>query len=96
MSGSSPGARVNGTAAALPETWRKLVAEGVSEGRRNTEVARLTGHLLRQNVDVRVVLALLLPWNKCCCRPPLDDTEIVRTVNSIAMRELRRRGTDDY
>jgi hypothetical protein len=71
--------------------WRDLVAEGVGEGQRNSSVAKLAGHLLRRYVDPVVVLELLLAWNAGRCRPPLPDTEIITTVNSIAGRELTRR-----
>ena len=39
-----------------PEGWRRLVAEGVSEGRRNDAIARLAGHLLRRRIDPYVAL----------------------------------------
>jgi hypothetical protein len=79
--------------AAMPETWRKLIAEGVAEGRRNDAVARLAGHLLRPGPkDPFLVLDVLRVWNATRCRPPLDDVELVRTVNSIAAREIARRG----
>jgi len=85
-------AKSNGHIAELPESWRKLVGEGVTEGRRNVAVARLAGHLLRKHVDSHVALDLCRTWNACCCRPPLTDAEIVRTVNSIAGCEIARRG----
>lgn len=75
-----------------PEEWRRLVSEGVEEGARNNAVASLAGHLLRRGVDPYVVLELALIWNRAKCRPPLDDEEVVATVNSIARREARRRG----
>jgi Bifunctional DNA primase/polymerase, N-terminal/Primase C terminal 1 (PriCT-1) len=78
--------------AELPENWRKLVTEGVAEGRRNEAIARLAGHLLRKYVDPLVVLDLCRVWNACRCQPALDDAEIIRTVNSIASREIARRG----
>lgn len=78
-------------AAELPETWRRLVAQGVGEGARNDAIARLTGLLLRHYVDPLVVLDLVRCWNATRCRPPLDDDELVRTIDSIARRELRRR-----
>src|SRR5215472_4982148 len=85
-------AKSNGHIAELPESWRKLVGEGVTEGQRNVAVARLAGHLLRKHVDPHVALDLCRTWNACCCRPPLTDAEIVRTVNSIAGCEIARRG----
>jgi hypothetical protein len=76
----------------LPEGWRRLVAEGVSEGRRNDAIARLAGHLLRRRIDPYVALDLCRVWNECRCHPPLAETEIYRTVSSIAAREFARRG----
>jgi putative DNA primase/helicase len=78
-------------ATAMEAGWRKLFAEGVSEGCRNSTVARITGHFLRHYIDPYVVLDVLRCWNACRCRPPLDEDELVRIVNSIAGRELARR-----
>lgn len=63
--------------------WRRLLAEGVPEGRRNSSIASLAGHLLHHQVDEAVVTELLLAWNRTRCRPPLPDDEVVRTVQSI-------------
>jgi hypothetical protein len=65
------------------EHWRHLVREGVDEGERNNTIASFTGHLLWHGVDLGVVEELLLCWNRVRCRPPLDDEEVVRTVESI-------------
>jgi Bifunctional DNA primase/polymerase, N-terminal/Primase C terminal 1 (PriCT-1) len=79
------------TMAATPERWRKLVAEGVAEGRRNDAVARLAGHLLRPGPkNPYLVLDLLRCWNAQRCHPPLAETELARTVKSICDRELAR------
>jgi hypothetical protein len=80
-----------GNAVAIGDGWRKLFAEGVSEGCRNTTVARLAGHFLRHYIDPYVTLDILRCWNACRCRPPLADAELVEILNSIAMRELARR-----
>jgi Bifunctional DNA primase/polymerase, N-terminal/Primase C terminal 1 (PriCT-1) len=71
--------------------WRELV-EGVSEGARNNAIATLAGHLLRRDVDAFVVLELMKTLNVARFQPPLTDRELTGTVNSIASRELRRRG----
>jgi hypothetical protein len=63
--------------------WRRLVREGVAEGRRNSTIASLTGHLLWHGVDPDVALELLLAWNRARCRPPLDDAEVAQVVASI-------------
>ena len=64
--------------------WRNLIKEGTLEGKRNTTIASLTGHLLWHGVDTEVAQELLLCWNRVRCRPPLSDDEVVRTVYSIA------------
>jgi hypothetical protein len=63
--------------------WRQLVHEGVDEGSRNSTLASLAGHLLRQGVDPQVALELLLAWNRVHCRPPLADNEVAQVVDSI-------------
>lgn len=83
----------NGTAATTPPSeWRDLVRDGVSEGQRNNAIARLAGYLLRRRVDAVVVLGLLISLNRTQCRPALDDSEVASIVDSIAGRELERRG----
>ena len=88
-------ARSNGgerAAAMLPESWRRLIAEGVTEGRRNDAIARLAGLLLCKKIDPFVALDLCHCWNACRCKPSLADAEVVRTVESIAGREIESRG----
>ena len=63
--------------------WQQLVKEGIGEGERNDTIASLTGHLLWHGVDTDVVMELLLCWNRVRCSPPLDDDEVIRTVQSI-------------
>lgn len=65
------------------EDWRTLVRDGVPEGRRNSTIASLTGHLLWHGVDPGVALELMLAWNRSRCRPPLDDAEVAQVVQSI-------------
>ena len=74
-----------------PDEWRQLVANGVREGERNQAVARVAGLLLRKDIDAQVTLDLLMCWNRVKCDPPMSDVEIIRTVDSIAARELARR-----
>jgi hypothetical protein len=71
--------------------WRRLVVEGVAEGARNTTIASFAGHLLWHGVDPAVVLQLLLAWNQMRCRPPLDDDEVARIVDSISRLHQRER-----
>ena len=67
-----------------PSTWwRDLLKAGVEEGARNNTIASIAGHLLWHGVDPEVATELLLCWNLVRCRPPLDDTEVVRVMSSI-------------
>jgi Bifunctional DNA primase/polymerase, N-terminal/Primase C terminal 1 (PriCT-1) len=75
-----------------PSHWRDLIRDGVGEGRRNISVASLAGYLLHHGIDPEVVAELLLGWNQARCRPPLDDAEVLRTVDSI--ERLHRQGRD--
>ena len=75
----------------LSPEWRTLI-EGVGEGARDCSLARLAGHLLRHHVNPFVTLGLLQAWNATHCTPPLPAADIERIVNSIAGKELRRRG----
>ena len=78
-------------AAASPSEWRAFINSTVAEGRRNDAVARLAGHLLRRYVNPFIALELIRAWNLTRCQPPLSDDEVIRTVSSIANRELARR-----
>jgi hypothetical protein len=82
----------NGNGARMPpEHWLELVTGGAPDGNRNTQTARLAGHLLSHSrLDPRVVLGLIQCWNIATCKPPLAAKEIVGIVDRIARRELRR------
>jgi hypothetical protein len=77
--------------AAKAEKWHELIAAGAVEGHRNTTIARLSGYLLRRYIEPRVALELITAWNSARCRPPLSDSEVIRIINSIAGKELKRR-----
>ena len=72
--------------AAPAETWILIVRDGIPEGTRDADLARLSGHLLARDVDARLVLELALLVNGRC-RPPLPDREVEQVVVSIARRE---------
>jgi len=74
--------------------WRRVVREGVAEGQRNSVLASLTGHLLWHGVDPEIAQDLMLAWNRERCRPPLDDEEVVRVVQSIARMHAARSAQD--
>ncbi len=63
--------------------WRALARKVVKEGQRNSTIASFAGHLFWRNVDPDVLMELMLAWNRVRCSPPLDDQEVIRTVQSI-------------
>jgi Bifunctional DNA primase/polymerase, N-terminal/Primase C terminal 1 (PriCT-1) len=76
---------------AIAAEWHELI-KGAAEGTRDNTITRLAGYLLCRRVDPVVVLALLQSWNATSCAPPLPDEDISRIVDSIAGKEMRRRG----
>jgi len=72
------------------DEWVALVRDGLTEGGRNSGLARIVGHLLARDVDARLVAELAHLVNTRC-RPPLEAREVDRIVASIAGREIRRR-----
>ena len=72
--------------------WLELVRDGISEGRRNDSLARLAGFLLRRHVDALVATEIVLAVNDARCRPPLEHDEVIAIIDSIAAREMKRRG----
>jgi Bifunctional DNA primase/polymerase, N-terminal/Primase C terminal 1 (PriCT-1) len=84
-----------GKAVATPSaTWRELVRNGVGEGARNQNIAKLAGHFLRRYVDPVVTLEIMTTWNLVRCKPPLSEAEVQHIVNNIAGREMKRRGAN--
>jgi Bifunctional DNA primase/polymerase, N-terminal/Primase C terminal 1 (PriCT-1) len=75
-----------------PEEWLKLVTTGVDKGARNQAIARIAGLLLRRMPDPTLAAELVACFNAVKCRPPLDSAELKRTLDSIAAREMKRRG----
>ncbi len=74
-----------------PAEWERALMEGVSEPGRNNMATRLAGHLLRRDINARVVLQLLLAVNRARFRPPLEDEEIEHVVASVCKMEAERR-----
>jgi Bifunctional DNA primase/polymerase, N-terminal/Primase C terminal 1 (PriCT-1) len=81
----------NGTATP-PEEWLELVTAGIDEGARNHAVARIAGMLFRRLPDPLLAVELIACWNTIKCRPPLEATELKAILDSIASREMNRRG----
>ena len=75
--------------------WRALLRQGVSEGTRNNSIAALTGRLLWHGVDPQVIKELLLCWNAVRCHPPLPESEVVMTIDSVLRTHERHRSIEE-
>jgi hypothetical protein len=73
-----------------PEEWVAML-RAIPDGQRNETLTRLTGHLLRRDIDVDVAAELVHAVNAARCLPALEAREVDRIVDSIARAELRRR-----
>ncbi|NJL26711.1 MAG: DNA primase [Thermoanaerobaculia bacterium] len=73
------------------ESWALTIAQPVAPGRRNQALAEVTGLLFRK-LPAAVAAELAQCWARVRLVPPLPDAEVQRTIDSIAGRELRRRG----
>ena len=68
-----------------------ILAQGATAGKRNSSLASLAGYLFSKNLKPQIILELLGCWNIARNRPPLSDSEITKTVQSIAKKDLTRR-----
>ena len=74
-----------------PEQWRQTISARVPEGQRNQTLSQVAGLLFRRLPAV-VAAELAYCWSQVRLSPPLPEREVLRTIDSIAGRELRRRG----
>lgn len=55
----------------------------VPEGKRNETIASLAGTLYRRGVPQQAAEAMLIAYNRLCCRPPLAEKEVRQVARSI-------------
>jgi len=72
------------------EGWVEELLKGVEEGQRNDALARLAGHYFGKKLSLEETKAILLDWNRRN-KPPLDDEEVIRTVESIYKTDLKNK-----
>lgn len=70
--------------------WQ-YVSFGVDEGGRNQALASIIGHLLKRHVDAHLVHGLVSTW-AMTCNPPLEQSEVNKTFNSIMRTHLNNGG----
>ena len=88
-----PGARAAATAKRPPRGVAEARDSRAStHGARNQTIARIAGLLFRRLPDPTLAAELVACFNDVKCRPPLEAAELKRTLDSIAAREMQRRG----
>jgi hypothetical protein len=75
------------------ERWLEKTLGGVSHGLRNDACARLAGYYLSKQMPLEVIREQLLLWNERN-DPPLEQTEVERTLRSVTQTQ-ERRGTGE-
>ena len=76
----------NADTASKPATgdpYADILKNGAQQGKRNHTAARLIGHLLGKGNDETVVWEMVKQWNAAKNKPPLDQTELRKTFESI-------------
>jgi Bifunctional DNA primase/polymerase, N-terminal/Primase C terminal 1 (PriCT-1) len=75
-----------------PAEWSELFTADIPEGQRDHTITRMAGKLLRCYLNAADVHGIVQSINIARCKPPLPPEDIERIVESIAGRELKRRG----
>lgn len=90
--GPASGDRASGPA---DPTWlSSLLRDGVAHGGRNDAAARLAGYLANKAIPVDVAIAVVSSWNAKNV-PPLPESELRQTVDSVYRTHTRRAVADE-
>ena len=76
------------------EFYRDIAAQGLQDGARNEQLAKLSAHLYHNLIepDDALILEIFQGWNLGRGKPPLDPEEVEDVVAGVAYREYRARG----
>jgi len=69
--------------------WQTDMLQGISEGGRNQAAASLAGRFLNKDLSAPEIIEILMMWNERNS-PPLPESELIRTVTSMAAKHNRR------
>ncbi len=75
-----------------PDRWVEMLKNGAAEGERNTTATALFGYLLRHDIGPNEAWEIGCATNESRFKPPLESAELHTVLESIAERELKRRG----
>lgn len=65
--------------------WVAEALRGVSEGKRDSTCARITGYFLSKNIPPDIVLEQMTAWADRC-QPPFPHDQVEKTINSFKTR----------
>jgi KaiC/GvpD/RAD55 family RecA-like ATPase len=65
------------------DDYAEILNNGAVEGMRNHTATKLIGHLFGKGNDEAVVWEMVKQWNSSKIRPPLDETELRKSFDSI-------------
>lgn len=70
------------------------ILEGCPQGARNIFLTRVIGKLFATGMDHEAVKAWSMYVNQISLNPPLEESEVIQTYESVRKRELRRMADD--
>jgi hypothetical protein len=76
--------------AAIDNTYAEIAKHGAQQGQRNDTAAKYIGHLFGKGNDETVVWEMVQLWNDIKVKPPLDQSELKKTYESIRNSERKK------
>jgi putative DNA primase/helicase len=74
-----------------PQYWTEIYLQGASEGSRNDTATKLAGYLIQKNLEPFLVVEIMKAWNLKQVKPPLDESELLGILDSVAKMEIQKR-----
>ena len=71
--------------------YADILSNGAVEGMRNHTATKLAGHLFAKGISGNEIWSMLKMWNAGKNRPPLDESELHRTFNSVKNLESKNK-----
>lgn len=78
---------IDGNKSTGDETTSKVIKTTIPEGQRNSTLTSLAGSMRRRGMTAEAIQSALSVENKDRCRPPLDDKEVRKIVESVCKYE---------
>jgi hypothetical protein len=72
-----------------PQHWLGLVKQ-IPAGKRNQSLTEFAGKMIGSGLDQELVATIVLAINARACKPPLDDREVSRILDSIWSRHYAK------